>query len=64
MSHVRVLLADDEHLIQGALAALLALEDDLVVVAEAASGPEPWRWHGPTGPMWPYWISRCRARTV
>ncbi|MFG2694624.1 response regulator [Kitasatospora sp. NPDC048407] len=37
---VRVLLADDEHLIRGALAALLALEDDLAVVAEAASGPE------------------------
>ncbi|KPC89645.1 LuxR family transcriptional regulator, partial [Streptomyces sp. NRRL F-6602] len=37
---VRVLLADDEHLIRGAVAALLALEDDLVVVAEAATGPE------------------------
>ncbi|MEE1929864.1 response regulator transcription factor [Streptomyces sp. TRM 70351] len=37
---VRVLLADDEHLIRGALAALLALEEDLTVVAEAASGPE------------------------
>ncbi|MDT0379736.1 response regulator transcription factor [Streptomyces sp. DSM 42041] len=37
---IRVLLADDEHLIRGALAALLALEDDLSVVAEAASGPE------------------------
>ncbi|MEU8622034.1 response regulator [Streptomyces sp. NPDC048623] len=37
---VHVLLADDEHLIRGALAALLGLEDDLVVVAEAASGPE------------------------
>src|SRR5690606_21212290 len=37
---VRVLLADDEHLIRGALAALLALEDDLRVVAEAATGPE------------------------
>lgn len=37
---LRVLLADDEHLIRGALAALLALEEDLVVVAEAASGPE------------------------
>ncbi|MEU8825920.1 response regulator transcription factor [Streptomyces sp. NPDC048636] len=37
---IRVLLADDEHLIRGALAALLALEEDLVVVAEAASGPE------------------------
>lgn len=37
---VRLLLADDEHLIRGALAALLALEDDLVIVAEAATGPE------------------------
>lgn len=37
---LRVLLADDEHLIRGAVAALLALEDDLVVVAEAASGTE------------------------
>ncbi|WP_165985486.1 response regulator transcription factor [Streptomyces sp. YIM 98790] len=37
---VRILLADDEHLIRGALAALLGLEDDLVVVAEAATGTE------------------------
>ncbi|MGY1436995.1 response regulator transcription factor [Streptomyces reniochalinae] len=37
---IRVLLADDEHLIRGALAALLALEDDLAIVAEAASGTE------------------------
>ncbi|MEU8550275.1 response regulator transcription factor [Streptomyces roseoverticillatus] len=37
---IRVMLADDEHLIRGALAALLGLEDDLQVVAEAASGPE------------------------
>ncbi|MET9292758.1 response regulator transcription factor [Streptomyces sp. NPDC003077] len=37
---IRVLLADDEHLIRGALAALLSLEDDLRVVAEAATGPE------------------------
>ncbi|WP_225841251.1 response regulator transcription factor [Streptomyces albus] len=37
---IRVLLADDEHLIRGALAALLALEDDLAIVAQAASGTE------------------------
>ncbi|MFF0598660.1 response regulator [Streptomyces antibioticus] len=37
---VRVLLADDEHLIRGALTALLSLEDDLVIVAEAATGTE------------------------
>ncbi|MGY4394775.1 two-component system response regulator DesR [Streptomyces sp. TE12347] len=37
---IRVLLADDEHLIRGALAGLLALNEDLTVVAEAATGPE------------------------
>jgi len=37
---IRVLLADDEHLIRGAIAALLSYEEDLLVVAEAASGPE------------------------
>ncbi|MHC0432926.1 response regulator [Streptomyces sp. O3] len=37
---IRVLLADDEHLIRGAFAALLAFEDDLDVIAEAATGPE------------------------
>ena len=37
---IRVLLADDEHLIREALAQLLALEDDLEVVATAASGSE------------------------
>lgn len=37
---IRVLLADDENLIRSALAALLALEDDIEVVAEAASAAE------------------------
>lgn len=37
---IRLLLADDEHLIRSALAALLAMEDDLEVVAQAASGDE------------------------
>jgi two-component system response regulator DesR len=35
---IRVLLADDEHLIRGALAQLLDLEEDLEVVAEAGDG--------------------------
>jgi two-component system, NarL family, response regulator DesR len=34
---IRLLLADDEDLLRGALAALLALEEDLTVVAEAAT---------------------------
>ena len=37
---IRLLLADDENLIRSALAALLGLEDDLQVVAEARSGDE------------------------
>lgn len=35
---IRVLLADDEDLIRSALAALISLEDDLEVVAEASDG--------------------------
>lgn len=37
---IRVLLADDENLIRTALASLLAIQDDLQVVAQAASGEE------------------------
>lgn len=37
---IRVLLADDEHLIREALAQILGLEEDLEVVAQAASGDE------------------------
>ncbi|WP_324651345.1 response regulator transcription factor [Georgenia sp. H159] len=37
---IRILLADDENLIRDALAGLLGLEDDIEVVAQAASGPE------------------------
>lgn len=37
---IRVLLADDENLIRSALAALLSMEADLQVVAQAASGDE------------------------
>lgn len=37
---IRLLLADDEHLIRAGLAALLSMQDDLQVVAQAASGDE------------------------
>ncbi len=35
---IRILLAEDQHLVRGALAALLALEDDFEVVASVADG--------------------------
>jgi len=37
---IRLLLADDEDLVRGALAALLELEDDLTVVAEASTSTD------------------------
>ena len=37
---IRLLLADDEDLLRGALAALLELEEDLMVVAEAATSTD------------------------
>lgn len=37
---IDVLLAEDEHLIRGSLAALLSFEEDIEVVAQAADGPE------------------------
>jgi two-component system response regulator DesR len=37
---IRILLADDQHLVRGALAALLSLEQDLEVVGEVGRGDE------------------------
>ena len=37
---IRVLLADDQHLVRGALAALLNLEEDIEVVGEVGRGDE------------------------
>lgn len=40
MSEIRLVLADDEDLIRGALAALLDLENDINVVAQCSNGDE------------------------
>jgi two-component system response regulator DesR len=40
MTDIRLLLADDQALVRGAMAALLDLEPDLTVVAEVGSGDE------------------------
>ncbi len=40
MSGIRLLIADDQALVRGALSALLALETDIVVVAEVGRGDE------------------------
>ena len=40
MSPIRVLIADDQALVRGALATLLGLESDLVVVAQVGRGDE------------------------
>ena len=40
METIRVVIADDQHLVRGALAALLALESDIEVVADVATGNE------------------------
>ncbi|WP_035953907.1 response regulator [Parafrankia sp. EUN1f] len=37
---IKVLLADDQHLVRGALAALISLEDDLEVVGQVGRGDE------------------------
>ncbi|WP_257385214.1 response regulator transcription factor [Tahibacter caeni] len=40
---IRVLLAEDQAMVRGALSALLRLEPDMDVVASAADGQEAWR---------------------
>ncbi|HEY7859636.1 MAG TPA: response regulator transcription factor, partial [Candidatus Nanopelagicales bacterium] len=37
---IRVLLADDQHLVRGALAALLSMESDIEIAAEVGRGDE------------------------
>ncbi|GAA4363064.1 hypothetical protein GCM10023088_05480 [Actinomadura verrucosospora] len=57
---IRVLLVDDQALIRGGFRALLEIEDDIEVVAEAADGERGSRSPPSTGPTSPSSTSRCR----
>jgi len=61
---IRLVIADDQALVRGALAALLGLEADIEVVAELGTGPvwlQPW-WSMRL--TWPCWMSKCQAWMV
>ena len=71
---IRILLAEDQALLRGALAALLRMEPDFEVVAECADGESAWvelQRHRPDvlvtdiempGPAWS-WPRGCSARS-
>ena len=40
---IRIVLAEDQALLRGALAGLLALESDIEIVAEAGDGDSAWK---------------------
>jgi phage terminase large subunit-like protein len=61
---IKVLLADDQALVRGALAALLALEPDLEVVAEVGRGDEVVAAARASGADVSCSTSRCRAPTA
>ncbi|MBO0810144.1 MAG: response regulator, partial [Actinobacteria bacterium] len=50
MDSIRVLIAEDQHLIRGALVALLSLENDIEVVAELERGDQVLETAGATRP--------------
>ena len=60
---IRLLLADDQALVRGALAALLDLEPDLEVVAEVGRGDEVVAAARRAPPTWRCSTSRCPAWT-
>ena len=64
---IRLLIADDEHLIRGALVSLLNLEDDIEVVAEASTSDgviEQARAHGEGEGFFPGLIARAAEADV
>jgi hypothetical protein len=60
---VRVLLAEDQAMVRGAIAALLALEEDIEIVAQASRGDEVVALALESG-TWRCSTWRCPAATV
>ena len=56
---IRLLLAEDQGMMRGALALLLNLEPDIEVVAEAATGAEATEAALGSARTWRCWTSRC-----
>ena len=51
LSLIRILTVDDHHLLRKGIAALVNVEDDMKLVAEASSGRKPLRSFGPISRM-------------
>jgi two-component system response regulator DesR len=60
---IRVLIAEDQAMVRGALASLLGLEEDIEVVAEVERGDRVTRAARSTRPDVALIDSRCRAST-
>jgi DNA-binding NarL/FixJ family response regulator len=58
---IRVVLAEDQGMVLGALAALLEIEGDISVIAQAKNGKELWKRCWRTSPMSLSPTSRCRT---
>jgi hypothetical protein len=61
---IRVLIAEDMHMIRGALVALLSFEDDIEVVGELDRGDEVVPAALRMGPTWRSWTSTYPAWTA
>ena len=52
---IRILLAEDQAMVRGALSALLGLEADIEVLGSAADGETAWRMLQQLQPPWTPW---------
>ena len=60
---IQVMLADDQAMVRGALAALLTLETDIEVVAQVGNGNDVLPSRSSTGPTSSSWTLTCPVPT-